>query len=287
MKSMDYAHVDVFASRRLQGNGLAVVFCDRMLSDTLMLNLAREFKQFETIFLLGYDGTTVRARIFTMEGELPFAGHPILGAVAALHERHAMDQKELRLRVLLEHKRSVAVVSTRTAEGFRVRMRQGRPVFSTQVTKKPELKWLASAHNLPLEALDADLPVEVVSTGLPYLLLPVREGLREARITVRDLEERIKAYGAAYTYLFDPVALEARTWDNLGLVEDSATGSAAGPVCAYLARHGRIQEGQSIEIHQGQYANDRPGIIEAVMENGEVYVSGDVVFFAKGSFMIG
>ncbi len=283
MRPIDYVHVDVFAERRLQGNGLAVVFHDGFFSGETMLDLAREFKQFETIFLSGFDGNRVRARIFTMERELPFAGHPILGGAAALHDRYGQKNAEMPILFQLVGK-GVPVLSSRTEKGFHVQMEQGKPLFLGKIPWDDAI-WLMKAHGLPEERLHGSLPMEVLSTGLPYALIPVDGGLEEARITVRDLEARIGAFGASYTYLFDPNTLAARTWDNLGLVEDSATGSAAGPVAAYLVRHGRLRDGEKIIIRQGEYAH-RPGKLTAWVKDGIVYVSGDVVMFAKGQFLV-
>lgn len=284
MHPIDYVHVDVFTNKKLQGNGLAVVFHDGFFSDEMMLELTREFKQFETIFLSGFDGNRIHARIFTMEGELPFAGHPILGGAAALHDRYRQENTEMPILFQLEDK-TVPVLSLRTEKGFHVQMEQGRPSFMGEIPLD-EVPWLAKAHGLSESMLHSALPMEVVSTGLPYVLIPVCGGLQEARVSVRDLEARIGTYGACYTYLFNPDTLEARTWDNLGLVEDSATGSAAGPVAAYLVRHGRLREGVKITIRQGQYAH-RPGVLVAWVQDGIVYVSGDVAMFAKGQFYMG
>jgi predicted PhzF superfamily epimerase YddE/YHI9 len=85
-----------------------------------------------------------------------------------------------------------------------------------------------------------------------------------------------------FVYLFHPETLECRTWDNRGKVEDAATGSAAGPLCAYLVKNGFRQAGEVIRLHQGRYVN-RPSIIEGwVSPNGEVSIRGDVSFFAMG-----
>lgn len=290
MKSYDYAHVDVFAERVLEGgNGLAVVFHEEDIDSSLMLELAREFKQFETIFLSeidwrsNLDGGTVTARIFTMEGELPFAGHPVLGGAAALHARLFPTLPQMQTTFRLSEK-EVPVDSRRTDEGYNVEMAQGRPSFGLTLSAQ-DAGWLAFAHNLKPDSLYPGLPVEVVTTGLPYVLIPVTTDLSEARITVRDLAQRIGAWGARYTYLFNPDTLEARTWDNLGLVEDSATGSAAGPVCAYLVRHGRAQEGELLTIHQGRYAG-RPGVLRAMQRDGAIFVSGGVMQFATGTFSV-
>lgn len=284
MMTCDYAHMDVFTASPLSGNGLAVVFCDAFPDAARMLALAREFKQFETIFLCGYAGDRVHARIFTMEGELPFAGHPTLGGVAALHGRHRPTQAQLSLDVLLPDKR-VRTTSRLAPHGWHVEMCQGEAAFGPPLDVA-RLPWVLDAHGLRQEDLDPRVPPQVVSTGLPYLLVPVRgDALARARITVRDLQARLAQIGAAYSYLFNVSDLEARTWDNLGLVEDSATGSAAGPACAWLVRHGMAGAGQTLAIRQGRHAGS-PGEIFARVQGGQVYVAGDVVCFARGSFTV-
>lgn len=80
------------------------------------------------------------------------------------------------------------------------------------------------------------LPMQVVSTGLPYLIVPVSTGLDRARIVAGDFEERLASVGAKF--VFDPEQREGRTWDNAGAIEDVATGSAAGPAAAFLVAHG-------------------------------------------------
>ncbi len=281
-----YHHMDVFTDVPLAGNGVAVVYADAklMADEGLMLQLAREFKQFETIFLGEVNGGACPARIFTMDGELAFAGHPVLGAAASLHGQIAPDDATADLLFRLADK-AVPVRSSRTAYGWLCAMRQGAPSFLGKAPRD-QIDYFAAAHNLRPEDLHPSLPMEIVTTGLPYLLIPVRGPLADARITVRDLEPRLHALGADYSYLFNPDTLEARTWDNLGLIEDTATGSAAGPTCAYLAKHGRIAPGERITICQGDYAG-HPGRLTAWMQDGEVFVEGGVVPFAQGRFDTG
>ncbi|MDR0929901.1 MAG: PhzF family phenazine biosynthesis protein [Oscillospiraceae bacterium] len=284
MKVFDYAQMDVFTANALEGNGLAVVFCDAFPPEAQMLALAREFKQFETIFLQPPQDGRLKARIFTMEGELPFAGHPLLGGISAAHARYAPDAPRGAYVADLPGQ-SVAVWCEKAPHGFTARMRQGRASFLGTIPAA-EVPYFLAAHGLTEADLDPTLPVAVVSTGLPYLLLPVRGCLPRARIVVTDLAERLAAHGAAYAYLFDADTLEARTWDNLGLVEDAATGSAAGPLCAYLVREGRAAVGERLRIAQGACAF-RPSFLTAWVDGaGEVYVQGDVVPFAKGQFML-
>ena len=102
---------------------------------------------------------------------------------------------------------------------------------------------VASWFSLPNGDLDARLPLEVVSTGLRYLIVPVRDGaLARARISHRELDVALAEVGAEYAYLLDAEAGEGRHWNNDGVVEDAATGSAAGCVAAYLHRHGLLGE---------------------------------------------
>lgn len=91
---MEYYHVDVFSDTILSGNGLTVVISDVELDEALMQDLTREFKQFETIFLRRIDENVFQARIFTVDEELDFAGHPILGAAAVIHKHYFDDKQE-------------------------------------------------------------------------------------------------------------------------------------------------------------------------------------------------
>jgi PhzF family phenazine biosynthesis protein len=128
----------------------------------------------------------------------------------------------------------------------------------------------------------------VISTGLPYLIVPLRAGLTEARIVHPRFGDLLAQIGAQFVYVLDVGAIEGRTWDNDGRVEDIATGSAAGPVGAYLVRHGHAQPGTEIVIHQGRFVG-RPSEI-AVRVDGEtdairsVLVRGDVRMVASGRF---
>lgn len=107
---------------------------------------------------------------------------------------------------------------------------------------------VAAALNLESEDLHEAYPLEVASNGLPYLLVPVRQRLKEARIVAPDFAELLASWGAKFVYLFQPETLEGRTWDNRGLVEDVATGSAAAPLCSYLVRHGCCKKKNVLQL---------------------------------------
>jgi PhzF family phenazine biosynthesis protein len=286
MPGLEFRQVDVFASAPFTGNGLAVVITKDPLEAAFMQSLTRELRQFETIFLApARDPGTYRARVFTMEEELPFAGHPSIGAAAVLPERNGGEQFECRLSLASGF---VRLTSARAGRGFRVTMDQGRPGFGHIVTADREAEWLA-VFGLAAGDRDHRMPLCVASTGLPYLVLPVTgSGLRKARIGVGDLAARLASIGAKFAYVLDVENREGRTWDNFGMVEDIATGSAAGPVAALLVRNGLAVIGERIVIQQGRFVG-RPSemLLEVAGEAGEnidVSLTGSVAMVAKGQF---
>ncbi len=184
--SRRYWQVDVFAERPLTGNGLAVFDDASALDDAAMQAWTRELRQFESIFLLpGDDPRAFRARIFTLEEELPFAGHPLLGAAALLHHLRGGDNEQHWTLHLAS--KSVALRSVRAGSGFYAEMDQGRAEFGA-TPDAGTCRWFAEAFSLSANDLSGH-PPRVVSTGLPYLLLPVTaEALGRAR-QVNDLQE--------------------------------------------------------------------------------------------------
>ena len=140
------------------------------------------------------------------------------------------------------------------------------------------------ALNLAPGQLHPALPMQVASTGLPYLIVPVQRGLDRARISHPGFEGLLEASGAKFVYVLDPDRPEGRTWDNAGRVEDVATGSAAGPAAGYLLHHGVHPAGQPLLIHQGQFTG-RPSTIEVRSgPDGRLWVGGPVAPVAAGRF---
>jgi PhzF family phenazine biosynthesis protein len=174
--------------------------------------------------------------------------------------------------------------STKDQDYFHVNMNQGEPSFINAVDYI-HYEEIARYLNLHIDDLHENLPVEVISTGLPYLLVPVKSNLDRCCITGSDFEQYIAHFDAKFVYVFDPEQLECRTWDNCGKVEDVATGSAAGPLCAYLIKHGLKKEHEIIKLKQGRFVN-RPSIIKTWQSNigdkPNIFIAGDVAFFAKG-----
>jgi PhzF family phenazine biosynthesis protein len=284
---MNYYHVDVFSAKAMRGNGLTVVFPSQEYDDDCLLSIAREFKQFETVFVFerNADGS-FPVRIFTVEEELNFAGHPIVGLGAVLHSVYYTATDSVEIKIDLRG-REITVSSKLINGVYNVTMNQGTPQFLGQVDQE-HCDGIARSLNLSVSDLDGNFPVEVVSTGLPYLLVPLKSGLDRAKISMNSFEDFLGGFGAKFVYVFDTRTLECRTWDNLGAVEDVATGSAAGPLCAYMVKHGLAEKNKIVEIHQGRFVQ-RPSVIQAwVSANAkvEVFISGDVAFFASGNLSI-
>ncbi len=274
--------VDVFAEQKFSGNGLTIFYDFDTLSHQQMQNLTREMKQFESIFLRE-DENGFRAHIFTEQEELDFAGHPLLGLCMHLHECYGTkEQKQWQVAL---NKTTVTLRSDARNGKFSAAMDQGKAVLLNELSKE-EAKVFYDA--LGLNAKDIGYPAQVITTGLAYLVLPVNGGLEKISFQVNDLEPLLEEYSAKFLYVIDVDAdveikervFEGRTWDNNGRVEDIATGSAAGPVGAYLYRH-KLSHSKEMVIHQGRFVN-RPSEIQVALEcKGDVIenvaVSGSVV----------
>lgn len=278
---MIYYHADVFGSGPLSGNGLTVVIAKQFPEKDTMQKIAQEFKQYETIFLVPNEGNSFFARIFTVQEELDFAGHPVLGAAAVLC-REFLSGEDSVIELKLP-KKTVIIECKAQGDAFYCVMRQGKAEFLGETTER---KMFAEAFSLDEIDLRSDLPLEVVSTGLPYLILPLGAGIERAKIAVDDLEARLEKIGAKFAYLIDIERLEGRTWDNTGADEDVATGSAAGPVGAYLCKHGISRFDEAITVSQGRFLN-RPSKIEIFCRKDfDMTVCGRVDILAKGELFI-
>jgi trans-2,3-dihydro-3-hydroxyanthranilate isomerase len=278
---LEFRHVDVFTGVPFTGNGLIVLFgSPNGIKAETLISLTAEMRQFELIMAeFQPEADRVPARIFTAEEELPFAGHPVIGAAAALHERSASGEPA-RSWVFVIAGREIAVRSRRTAGYYEAEMNQGSPTMAPPLGKQDSSRFAAA-----LGLSEADLheyPLQVVSAGLPYLIVPVARGLDRARITVENFEEQLASVGAKFVYVFDPRGREGRSWDNAGAVEDVATGSAAGPAAAFLAAHGLTAENETIVISQGRFLG-RPSVITVTPDSrGDLWVGGPVAPVAHG-----
>jgi trans-2,3-dihydro-3-hydroxyanthranilate isomerase len=279
--ALEFRHVDVFTDVPFTGNGLIVLFGSTANAwAEALISITVEMRQFELILVDCQPETgRVSARIFTAEEELPFAGHPVIGAAAALHERHAAGEPA-RSWVFVIAGREIAVRSRRSAGYYEAEMNQGSPTLASPLGDQDAARF-AGALGLDGDDLHG-LPMQVVSTGLPYLIVPVSKGLDRARIAVEDFEERLASVGAKFVYVFDPDEREGRTWDNAGAVEDVATGSGGGPAAAFLAAHGLAAEDEAIVVNQGRFLG-RPSVIAVTPDGrGDLWVGGPVAPVARG-----
>ena len=283
---MDFQHVDVFADAPFTGNSVTVFLSDGTLATSQMLAITQEFRHFESIFLRpAADGSRWQARVFDLTEELDFAGHPVLGAAAVLHDHLGGDTT--RPWTIELPAKTVTVQTTRDGTVFRATLDQGRPDYGPSVTGAAAAPIL---DRIGLSAADLmpGLEPAVVSTGLRYLVIPVSApALARAAITATDFADRLAAVGAQFAYLLDPDGLEGRHWTNDGRAEDIATGSAAGPVGAYLARAGRAVLNQPFTLHQGRFAG-RPSQMQVEPrgspgEIAQILVGGQVAPVAEGT----
>lgn len=277
-QTFNFIHCDVFATKPYSGNSLAVLTDSEGLSGEQMLTITQELRHFESIFLSETDGQ-ISARVFDLFEELPFAGHPIIGAACSLHLQSGQEGKQ-DWSIKLQGERSVHVATELRDGRYVGTLDQGRPQMLGIVDARSEI---AAAFNL--SAL-SNLPLEVISTGLRYLVVPVNGGLGEARITVSDLENRLESFGAEFAYLFDINSFEGRHWNNDGIMEDVATGSAAGVVGAYALKHGLAQSGKSFSLKQGHFMGRPSEIIVTPYGTPDdiqrVTVAGEVAFVGTG-----
>jgi len=245
---------DVFTSVPLEGNSLAVFSDGRGLSDSEMQSVAKEMNLSETTFIFPRDPEMerergVRVRIFTVQEELPFAGHPTLGTAFALRGESGSAEIALEL--------NVGKVPVRFDDN------PGLPVFGemTQVDPKFGVKHdreaLSRAIGLRAGDLDATLPIETVSTGLPYVITPLKSlsTIQKLRPDLHRASEYLERTGGKFLYFVtretvDPAArLHARMLFYNG--EDPATGSAAGTAAAWMVAHGVAQPDERVLIEQG------------------------------------
>jgi trans-2,3-dihydro-3-hydroxyanthranilate isomerase len=283
MSSLDYVHADVFTSEPFSGNSLAVFPDTPNLAVSVMLRITQELRHFESIFLRPTsDERTMSARIFDWFEELPFAGHPLIGAAAVLQHRAASGESGL-WRFDLSGR--LVPVEVEAADGrYWARLHQGRPESPRRVEARP-----AVAQALGLEPTDirGDLPMEVGSTGLSYLVVPLVAGaIARARIA-RDISDLLRCHGAQFAVLFDPAEFEIRHWNNDGVIEDVATGSAAGVVAAYALRYGLITPDTPVVLRQGRFVG-RPSKLTVWAAGGSenvtsIHVGGDVVMVGSGT----
>jgi trans-2,3-dihydro-3-hydroxyanthranilate isomerase len=280
---------DVFADRPFSGNQLAVFHDGTDVPDDTMADLAREFAWSEVTFVLPQSGSMPRVRIWTPYGELPFAGHPVVGtAVVLAVEGLLEDGAGLELGIGRVEVRVTDVTST----GGRATMVQRAPIFGAILEDRGRV---AAALSLQEDELAPELELQIVSTGADHLMVPLRtsESLARARAIPELLPAVLREAGVRWAYLFTvdtPQSNAAARARLLGVgLEDAATGSAAGPLGAYLVEYGLHRAGM-LDIEQGVEMG-RPSRISVDVPLqghviGPVSVTGTVRIWGRGSVQV-
>jgi len=249
-----FVQLDVFSSKPFEGNALAVFPDGRGLSDQQMQAIAQEMNLSETTFVLPRDPAIerergIRVRIFTVQEELPFAGHPTLGT--AFHLARSSESSHVALEL------NVGKVPVTFEE------KSGQPMFGEMTQAEPKFGALhdreavVRACGLRDGDIDPSLPVQTVSTGVPFTVVPLRglELMRTLHVDLRSAAEYLDASGGKFFYFVtretvDPSArLHARMFFYNG--EDPATGSAAGCTAAWMVAHGVAKPDERVLIEQG------------------------------------
>jgi trans-2,3-dihydro-3-hydroxyanthranilate isomerase len=261
MRKFPFVTVDVFSSRALAGNPVAVFTDARGMSDAEMQAIALETRLSETTFIIPRDEAIERAdgikvRIFTVAEELPFAGHPTLGTASVIANARSVDEVALDLKV-----GKIPVSFNPTPDGRFGEMTQRDPEFG----KLHDANAVAKATDISPDEIETLVPVQTVSTGFAFAIVPLRSLATLKRLQL-DLPK-------AYAYLGNTDArqfyfvvrdgdreagLRARMLFYGG--EDPATGSAAGCTAAWMVRHGLAKPDQQVVIAQGIEMN-RPSDI--------------------------
>jgi trans-2,3-dihydro-3-hydroxyanthranilate isomerase len=279
--SYRYVLLDVFTDTALEGNQLAVFPEAPELAAGEMQRLARELNLSETVFVRPPEqGGEARVRIFTPAAELPFAGHPVLGSAIVVGGERGLEE------VTLETGSGPVPValSARTERVSSGWMRQPIPTWGTYEREGELLAALGVERS--------ELPVEAYVNGPTHL--PVELADEDAVVALIPDMRALNALGEIGVSCFAGSGMRWKTRvfaPGLGVPEDPATGSAAGPLAVHLARHGRISFGEEIEIRQGAEVG-RPSLLLArTAGSGDgierVEVGGSAVIVARGEFLLG
>ena len=248
--------LDVFTNKAYAGNPLAVVTDGDGISAQRMQAVAREMNLSETVFIQrpSNNRALARLRIFTTSSELPLAGHPVIGTWFLLAELGVVPAAEGSVHVLQQTGAGILPVE--------IEFHDGRPQRVTMTQKPAQFRRapcsaapLAKALGLRASDIDSALPIEVVSTGIFNMMVPIvsRAALARIRMDTRALYSLLAKSGVmAYCFnLTGGGKAQTRGLLPWGVQEDPATGSAAGSLGAYLVRYGKLALGQQLTIQQG------------------------------------
>jgi trans-2,3-dihydro-3-hydroxyanthranilate isomerase len=297
-RTYDFVQLDVFTRTRLTGNPLAVFRDAGGLSDAQMQALAREMNLSETTFIFPREPQVEakegkRVRIFTVEEELPFAGHPTLGTALYLHKTAGALADEIVLdlnvgKIGVRFTPDSNNRSDRVAGDVFGEMRQRDPDFGPTLSRDD----VAAVLQDGADQIASEWPSQVVSTGLPFAIVPIRdsETLTNLKPDLVKAKRLLEGTGAKFCYFISPGRegwheVRARMFFYGG--EDPATGSAAGCAISWMARYGLVKSDEKILIHQGIEAGRPSEIFVRATREGEkvtnVRVGGYAVEVLRGT----
>lgn len=291
-RRLPFVQVDVFTSVPLEGNQLAVFADGTSLSDAEMQSLAKEMNLSETTFILPRDAATerergVRVRIFTVDEELPFAGHPTLGTAMVLRGNNGAEEVALDLNV----GRIPVRFSTRDGLPFGM-MTQRDPEFGEKHTRED----VARAAGLAVDDIAADLPIQTVSTGNAFAIVPVKslKVLQNLAPAWPSMKAYLEKTSAKFFYFVSREAVnpEAKLQSRMIFYngEDPATGSASGPCAAWAVQYGVVPPDEQALMEQGVEMKRRSRIFFSAGRDGgrivNVRVGGHTVEVVRGEVFL-
>ena len=295
-RSYEFVQLDVFTRTPLTGNPLAIFTDARGLDDGEIQALAREMNLSETTFILPREPQVEvqkgkRVRIFTVEEELPFAGHPTLGTALYLHNTAASRADEIVLdlnvgKIGVRFSADSNNRSDRVAGDVFGEMRQRDPEFGPTLPRDK----VASVLRGDAGEIASEWPSQIVSTGLPFAIVPIRESKTLANLKP-DLVALLEGTGARFCYFICPEERQGRLEVCARMFfyggEDPATGSAAGCAVSWMVRNGLAKSDEQILIRQGVEARRPSEIFVRATREGEkvtnVRVGGYAVEVLRGT----
>lgn len=298
MQQLHYQLVDVFTQQRFGGNQLAVFVDGDQVDPVLMQTLARELNLSETVFVLPPDDPAhdFRLRIFTPAHELPLAGHPTVGTAFVLNHLGKITPDSSI--ICEEGVGPIPVTVEETDAGIIAWMQQPIPQLGSIFEDRAVIAALLS---LDESDLVADLPVQALSAGVPFLYVPVKslDAMQRIRIRLDLWEAHLKDWEAPHIFVFsteteaNDATVHSRMFaPEMGISEDPATGAASGPLGVYLVEHGLVaaDEVQQIISEQG-IEMGRPSRIQirVTVDKGTinaVYVGGYSQFIGSGHILV-
>jgi trans-2,3-dihydro-3-hydroxyanthranilate isomerase len=307
VRTYDFVQVDVFTQTPLAGNPLAIVTDARGLNDDEMQTLAREMNLSETTFILPRDAATEardgkKVRIFTVEQELPFAGHPTLGTALHLYASESASNSKKSAEITLDLKAGKIPVrftaKSKNAGDNRVdgqvfgEMRQRDPEFGSALSREE----VARVIGIGVDEISSEWPILPVSTGLTFTIVPFRnqQTLSDLKFSYGQAAEFLKNTGANFFYFLCPERHEGRLEARARMFfyggEDPATGSAAGCAASWMVQHGVAKTDEQVLIRQGIECQ-RPSVmyVRATREGERVTnvrVGGYAVEILRGTIVL-